>query len=66
MVNNKKNGLWWTPSNAEWRNTTHPVDKMMNWCTSGCWFTLAIDFFQGAFLSKYNGYVKAPNSIIAP
>jgi len=46
--------IWRTPSDVKWKNTTHPVDRTVNWCTThpmdrtvnwcigGCWFTLAI------------------------
>ncbi len=37
----KRNGLWWTPSGADWKNVAHPVDRTANWCIGGCWFTLA-------------------------
>jgi hypothetical protein len=26
----KWNGLWWTPSNVERKNATHPIDKIAN------------------------------------
>jgi hypothetical protein len=31
-----------TGSGTGWRNTAHPVDRTANWCTGGCWFTLAL------------------------
>jgi hypothetical protein len=36
----KRNGLWRTPSAAEWKNAAHPVDRTAR-CIGGCWFTLA-------------------------
>jgi hypothetical protein len=38
----KKNGMWWTPFGAKWRNSTHIVDKMGNSCTGGYWLALAL------------------------
>ncbi len=37
----KRNELWWTPFDIEWKNTAHPVNRTANWCIGGCWFTLA-------------------------
>ncbi len=41
MVNNKKNWIVMNPSDAKWKNITHPLDKTTNWCIGGCWFTMA-------------------------
>ncbi len=27
-------------SGAGWKNATHPMNRMTNWCIGGCWFTL--------------------------
>jgi len=27
-------------SRAGWKNATHPMNRMVNWCIGGCWFTL--------------------------
>ncbi len=42
----KINGLWWTPSDVEWKNTAHPMDRMGNWCIGGCWFILAPQMYR--------------------
>jgi hypothetical protein len=51
----KRNGLSWTPSGAEWKNATHPVNRTANWCIGGCWFTLAqnVAFAMNAGSSPY-------------
>jgi hypothetical protein len=28
------------PCNAEWKNVAHPVDRMVNWCIGGWYFTM--------------------------
>jgi hypothetical protein len=35
---------------AEWKNTAHSVDKTANWCTGGCWFTMALSHTGKTFL----------------
>jgi hypothetical protein len=42
MVSSVKKWTVMNPTNAKWNNVAYPVDKMANWCTNGCWFTMAL------------------------
>ncbi len=39
VTNNEKKWTVMNPSDVEWKNVAHPVDKTANWCIGGCWFT---------------------------
>jgi len=47
----KRNGLWWTPYSAEWKNAAHLMDKITNWCIGGYLFTLAEATSQAMFVN---------------
>jgi hypothetical protein len=65
----KKKGLWWTASGAEWKNSAHPVDRTANWCIGGCWFTLAdeggptteLRSMPGSRRSLFGSYLSTPS-----
>ncbi len=44
MISNKKKWIVMNPFDAEWRNTTHLVDRMANWCIGGRWFIFTFFF----------------------
>jgi hypothetical protein len=60
MVSSKKKWTVMNPIRRRMKNARHPVDRTANWCSGGCWFTLA----QKAYISIQLGMKLRKTSIL--
>jgi hypothetical protein len=37
MINNEKKWIVMNPSDVEWKNAAHLMDRMANYCIGGCY-----------------------------